>query len=77
MSKTHAIDQSTQDDLDAQLDEFIKTNKVAPSVAQSASTGISAADMFGGGSEKKKPLLKRILAQLRSLFNQDRVLYRL
>lgn len=55
MSKTHIDD--NQDDLDAQLDQFIKTKKVQPAVQQSASEPI---DLFGSGPEKKKTFLQRL-----------------
>lgn len=64
MSKSHQTDQNQQDDLDAALDNFIKTKKVQPAVGPSPSTPI---DLFGGGDEKKKPLLYRFLISLRNL----------
>lgn len=62
MSKTHVTE--NQDDLDAQLDQFIKTKKIQP-VVQHASEPI---DLFGNGAEKKKTILERLL----NLFNQFR-----
>lgn len=62
MSKTHgSVD---QDDLDAQLDQFIATRKVKPVVASSPQEGI---DLFGSGSPQKK---KSIRQHLMSLFNR-------
>lgn len=61
MSKTHVAD--SQDDIDAQLDEYIKSKKVRP-VVTAADSGI---DLFGSGSEKKKSFLQRLMDSLRRL----------
>lgn len=58
MSKNHV--QQNQDDLDAELDQFLATKKVTP-VVSSASEGIN---LFGSTPEKKKNLLQRLLAFL-------------
>ncbi|HEY4194065.1 MAG TPA: hypothetical protein VGM63_00905 [Mucilaginibacter sp.] len=58
MSKTHITE---NDDLDAQLDQYMATKKIKP-VVTSAGDGI---DLFGS-TEKKKPLLQRLLASLQA-----------
>jgi len=56
MSKTHISD--TPDDLDAALDDFIKTKKTKQ-VVSSVGTGV---DIFGDGTVKKKSF-RQIIAE--------------
>lgn len=66
MSKTH-VDEN-QDDLDAQLDQFIKTKKVQPAVQPSASEPI---DLFGSGPEKKKTFLQRLRSLIQAFLQRQ------